>query len=249
MEPCCGSAENICGKQGGDMQVPEHMCTRDTVAPSLGCQVAKILGPSSSALGAFHMVLYLEEGKRTGTSSGHCCQLELGLSWGAGCWDSPHLRLVAVSTHGSFGDGLGCTSASSRPRPCWQLLADDGCVLLPAPAGPSLGTWTGGHWEGQVEEKGSAGLMNHPFHLLCPLSLPFAPLLSTLCLHLMQGLCWARLKYGRCACAGLSCLDPAAVAAVEVAWDPFLLHLPWAGTAQGCLSPPPECWDGSVQGK
>lgn len=52
------------------MQVPEHVGTREPVAHSLGCQVAKILGPSSSALGALHMVFYLEEGKRTGTSSG-----------------------------------------------------------------------------------------------------------------------------------------------------------------------------------
>lgn len=71
----------------------------------------------------------------------------------------------------------GAHQSPACPDPAGQLLVDDGCALFPALASPSPGTWTGGHWEGQVEEKRSAGLINHPFPLLCPLSLPFAPLL------------------------------------------------------------------------
>lgn len=79
------------------------------------------------------------------------------------------------------GLGMGGVSGVHQPLACpdtaGQLLADGGCALLPAPASPSPGTWTGEQWEGQAEEKGSAGLINHPFPLLWPLSLPFAPLL------------------------------------------------------------------------
>ena len=76
----------------------------------------------------------------------------------------------------------GVHQPPARLDPAGQLLAEDGCALLPAPGSPSPGTWTGGQWEGQVEETGSAGLINHPFPLLCLFSLPFAPLPSG-CAH------------------------------------------------------------------
>lgn len=69
----------------------------------------------------------------------------------------------------------GVRQPSARLDPAGQLLAEDGCALLPAPAGPSPSPWTAGQWEEQVEEKGSAGLINHLFPLLCLFSLPFAP--------------------------------------------------------------------------
>lgn len=50
--------------------MPEYVFAGQPVPLSLGCQVAKILGPSFSALGELHVVFYLEEGKRTGASSG-----------------------------------------------------------------------------------------------------------------------------------------------------------------------------------
>lgn len=221
--------------------MPEHVRPREPVAPSLSCQVAKILGPSSSTLGVLHLVFYLEKGKRAGASGGHTVIPAAG--WNRGCprergagIPPPGLWLSAPLGGLGMGGGGGARQPPARLDPAGRLLAVGGCAPLPPPAGPSPGTWTGGHWEGQVEAKGSAGLIKHPFPLLRLFSQPFPPL-PCICAHPLRGCLWCRglcrawQPERCCGCAGLSRLDAAAVTAVEMTWDGFLLYLPCAGTA------------------
>lgn len=152
-----------------------------------------------------------------------------------------------------MGGGDGAQQPPARLDPAGRFLVAGGCAPLPPPAGPSTGTRTGGHWEGQVEAKGSAGLINHPFPLLCLFSQPFPPL-PCICAHPLCGCLWCRglcraLQTERCCgCAGLSPLDAAAVTAVEVTWVSsstcHVLALPCC-----CLNPSAECWAGSAPGK
>lgn len=145
----------------------------------------------------------------------------------------------------------GVHQPSGRLDPAGQLLAEDGCALLPAPAGPSPSTWTGGQWEEQVEKKGSAGLINHLFPLLCLFSLPFAPSCGAVPISsVFASDAGVMLGTAETGVLRLSHLDHAAVTAMEV-WDGVGPSCPCHGLTlpRCCLSPPAKCWARSAQGE